>query len=180
MTYIRDDCVENDDIAGGVIYDSLFDGCYTGVSERPSNGSPQNNYPAPPGEILHLDKVLLRLRAMPGPYGTNNPNVYGHGQLFKWSDVANELVVTNSIFLIEKTPNSDSTFPFPPGTITSNVTIVWLGGGPFTWSVPVGTTVVSNKSVWDAARSEWLTRHGCVSFSVCNTKLHQPDLDTTP
>jgi hypothetical protein len=179
-TYIRDDCVENDDIAGGVIYDSLFDGCYTGVSERPGDDSPQNNFKAPPGETLRLHKVLLRLQAMPGPRGTNDASVTGHGQLFKWSDVANQLVVTDSIFLVEKTPNSDSSFPFPDGTITNNVTIVWLGGGPFDWSVPAGTRVVTGRSVWDTARNEWLTRHGCTSINSCpSSKLYQPDPDTT-
>jgi hypothetical protein len=177
-TYIRDDCVENDDIGGGLIIDSLFDGCYTGVSERPGDGNPQNNWPAPPGETLRLHEVLLRLQAMPGPRDTNDPAVKGHGQLFKWSDVANQLVVTDSIFLVEKVPNSDSSFPFPPRTITNNVTIVWLGGplSSFTWDVPFGTTVTTNKSVWDTARAKWLNRHGCTSFDLC-TKLHQPTLD---
>ena len=47
--YIRDDCVENDDIAGGLVEDSLFDGCYTGISERPTSGNPQFDHPAPQG-----------------------------------------------------------------------------------------------------------------------------------
>src|SRR6266540_3391879 len=131
FTYIRDDCVENDDIAGGVISDSLFDGCNTGVSERPSSGNLQWNYPAPAGETLTLDRVLLRLQALPGPRGSNDPTILGHGQLFKWSSVANSLVVKDSVFLVETTPNSDSYFPFPAGTVTKNVTIVWGGSGSF-------------------------------------------------
>ena len=174
FTYIRDDCVENDDIGGGQIYDSLFDGCYTGVSERPSDASPQWSYKAPRGETLSVDHVLMRLQAMPGPRGTNDPSVRGHGQLFKWSDVANALVVKDSVFLVETTPNSDSYFPFPPRTQTQNVTIVWLGSGPFHWSVPPGTTVTTDRSVWDRARANWLTRHGCISFRSCS-KLYSPD-----
>jgi hypothetical protein len=38
FTYIRDDCIENDAISGGVVTDSLFDGCSMGLSERPSKG----------------------------------------------------------------------------------------------------------------------------------------------
>jgi hypothetical protein len=175
FTYIRDDCVENDDVAGGVIADSLFDGCYTGVSEEPSSGSPQNSYPAPAGETLQLDHVLLRLQAMPGPRGTTDPSVLGHGQLFKWSSVANSLVIRNSTFLIDTTPTSSSSgFPFPAGTNTDNVTIVWGGAGPFTWSVPPGTTVTTDHTVWDNARATWLARHGCTSLYDC-TNLHTPD-----
>src|SRR6266540_3693392 len=148
LRYIRDDCVENDDIAGGVISDSLFDGCYTGISEKPSDGSPQLAFPAPAGETLQLDHVLLRLQAMPGPRGTNDPSILGHGQLFKWSDVSNSLVIRDSVFLVEGTPNSTSYFPFPAGTLTDNVTLVWLGPGSFTWSVPAGTTVTTDRAVW--------------------------------
>jgi hypothetical protein len=174
MTYIRDDCVENDDIAGGVVSDSLFDGCYTGISERPSSSSPQNGYPAPAGETLTLDHVLLRLEPMPGPYSTNDPNLLGHGQLFKWSPVANSLVIRDSIFVVEKQPNGGSA-DFPEGTIASNVTVVWLGGGAFPGKLPAsGVQVVTDRSVWDTARARWLERHGCTSFDACS-KLHTPD-----
>jgi hypothetical protein len=174
MTYIRDDCVENDDIAGGLIVDSLFDGCNTGISERPSSGNAQWNYPAPAGETITLDRVLLRLQALPGPRGSNDPTKLGHGQLFKWSSVANSVVIKDSVFYVETTPNSDSFFPFPAGTKTSNVTIVWGGSGAWQWSVPAGTTVTTNKAVWDSARADWLRRHGCTSFASCST-LYTPD-----
>ena len=82
--YIRDDCVENDDIAGGVIEDSLFDGCNTGISERPTEGNSQFGHPAPACETLTLSRVLLRLQRMPGPRG-HTAATLGHGELFKWS-----------------------------------------------------------------------------------------------
>jgi hypothetical protein len=166
--YIRDDCVENDDIAGGVITDSLFDGCNTGVSERPSEGSRQSKYRAPRGETLTLDGVLLRLQAMPGPRGSRAGGGVGHGQLFKWSPVANSLVVKRSVFLVERVPNSTSSFPFPKGTVTEDVTIVWLGKGSFHWRVPEGTTVTRDRSAWDVPKAAWLARHGCVAFTACS------------
>jgi hypothetical protein len=180
MTYIRDDCVENDDIAGGLIVDSLFDGCNTGISERPSSGNAQWNYPAPAGETITLDRVLLRLQALPGPRGSNDPTKLGHGQLFKWSSVANSVVIRDSIFYVETTPNGDSYFPFPAGTKTSNVTIVWGGSEAWKWSVPAGTTVTTNKAVWDSARTNWMQRHGCTSFGSCSGKLFAPDGDSSP
>jgi hypothetical protein len=171
--YIRDDCVENDDIGGGVISDSLFDGCYTGVSERPSDGNRQLSYRAPRGEKLILDGVLLRLQALPGPRGSDDPAKLGHGQLFKWSAVSNALVVRHSVFLVERRPNTDSYFPFPRGTVTEDVTIVWGGPGAFVWRVPEGTTVTRDRTVWDRARALWLARHGCVSFVACS-RLSDP------
>lgn len=173
FTYIRDDCVENDDIGGGLIQDSLFDGCYTGISEDPSKDSPQHDHPAPAGETLTLDRVLLRLQPMPGPRGTHDPTVLGHGRLFKWSDVANTLVIRDSIFLVEQLPNSGSA-DFPAGTRATNVTVVWLGGGPYPGKLPAsGVTVTSDRSVWDGARQRWLDRHGCESFGSC-TRIHEP------
>ena len=35
--YVRDDCIENDLLLTGRVYDSLFDGCFTGISTRPSS-----------------------------------------------------------------------------------------------------------------------------------------------
>ena len=89
--YVRDDCIENDHFATGEIRDSLFDGCYTGISTRPS--SPADGR----GHVVTIEKVLLRLQAMPFPYkwrskggsidesgqpfdGKGIP--FGHGQFF--------------------------------------------------------------------------------------------------
>ena len=168
FTYIRDDCVENDDIAGGVIEDSLFDGCYTGISENPSNDSQQRKHRAPSGETLTLQHVLLRLEAMPVPRGREGGR--GHGELFKWSSVGNRLVIRDSIFLVEATPNGGSAH-FPPGTKAENVTVVWLGTGPFPGRVPESVHITRDRSVWDRARASWLTRHGCRSFDDCSNLL---------
>jgi len=163
--YIRDDCVENDDIAGGVIEDSLFDGCNTGISERPTKGNPQLSHPAPPSETLTLSHVLLRLQPMPGPRGHTAASL-GHGELFKWSPVGNRLVLRDSTFLVEARPNGGRS-DFPKGTVATNVTVVWLGSGPFPGRLPSGVTVTRDRSVWDRARAEWLRRHRCTSFTSC-------------
>lgn len=169
LQYIRDDCVENDTFASGIIQDSLFDGCSTGISEQ----ADANIVPSPPDETFTLEDVLLRLQALPGPRGSNDPNVTGHGQLFKWYPGANSLVLRNSVFLVEKIPNGGDT-SFPPGTVAENVRVVWLGGGPFPGTVPTGVTITTDRSVWDNARADWLARHGCSSFDSCS-KLTDPD-----
>lgn len=170
FTYIRDDCVENDDIAGGIIEDSLFDGCNTGISERPSKGDRQLDYPAPAGEELVMRHVLLRLRPMPGPRG-KSANVLGHGQLFKWSGVANRLRIEDSVFLVEETPN-DGRANFPPGTIAKNVTVVWLGPGAFPGRVPAGVRITRDRKVWTTARDRWMARHSCTSITACDRLIN--------
>jgi len=59
--YTRDDCVENDRMASGVIYDTLFDGCYTGYSNRPTDPTVSGI-----ANSVTFDRVLLRMELMPG------------------------------------------------------------------------------------------------------------------
>jgi hypothetical protein len=156
FTYIRDDCIENDAVSGGIVADSLFDGCSMGLSERPSKGF----RPAPPpaAETFTLDGVLLRLQPMPRD---DAPDGLGHGQLFKWSRWANRLVLRNSIFLVERVSmNGRKSMRFPDGTVAENVTLVWSGPGSYPAPVPAGVRVTKDRSVWDAARRAWLARHG--------------------
>jgi hypothetical protein len=42
--YVRDDCIENDHLHSGRVYDSLFDGCYTGISTRPSSSDTDSGW----------------------------------------------------------------------------------------------------------------------------------------
>jgi hypothetical protein len=156
FTYIRDDCIENDAISGGLVVDSLFDGCSMGLSERPSKGfSPVR---APAAETFTMDGVLLRLQPMPRD---DAPDGLGNGQLFKWSPWANRLVLRNSIFLVERVSmNGPKAMAFPKETVAQNVTLVWTGPGSYPAPVPAGVRVTKDRSVWDAARSRWLARHG--------------------
>jgi hypothetical protein len=155
FTFIRDDCIENDAIAGGHVVDSLFDGCFMGLSERP----PKDFTPsAPPAdETFTVDGVLLRLQPM--PYET--PDELGSGQLFKWSKWANRLVLRDCVFLVEQeSSNGRDAMRFPQGTSAENVTLVWTGPGDYPGPLPSGVKLTRDRSVWDAARAAWLARHG--------------------
>jgi hypothetical protein len=159
FTYIRDDCIENDAVAGGTVSDSLFDGCSMGLSARPSKGF--NPRPPPPGETFRLDGVLLRLQPMPRDDEDRPPDGLGNGQLFKWSRWSNRLVLRNSIFLVERVSmNGVDAMRFPDRTIAKNVTLVWTGPGDYPAPVPSGVRVTKDRTVWDAARRDWLARHG--------------------
>jgi hypothetical protein len=156
LSYVRDDCIENDKIVGGRVVDSLFDGCFMGISERPdADASPS---PAPAGETFTLDRVLLRVAPQPNQRAGDGG---GNGQLFKWSPAANRLVLRDSVLMVEEVPIRGYTpLAFPAGTSAQNVTLVWLGAGAYPGPLPRGVRVVRDRSVWQRARARWLVAHG--------------------
>jgi hypothetical protein len=179
--YIRDDCIENDDLLSGAVYDSLFDGCYTGFSEQDEGDVA--------GEQLIFDGVLMRLQPMPGPRTGDdepgNPNVFAHGSFFKkmaeedheeWD--RHRPIIRNSVFVAEKFNGSPDDWPV--GTVMQNVTVVWLGQGAFPMSTLPGMTLTTNRSVWDNARADWLSRHGCTAFGSCSEALYDPSVSPSP
>jgi hypothetical protein len=156
FTYIRDDCIENDAISSGYVSDSLFDGCFMGLSERPSKGYDPS--PPRPAEAFAMDGVLLRLEPMPHEKAADGR---GHGQLFKWSRWSNRLMLRNSVFLVEQVSvNGAKSMGFPKGTVAENVTLVWTGPGEYPARLPDGVKVTRDRAVWEAARAAWLRRHG--------------------
>jgi fibronectin type 3 domain-containing protein len=146
ISNIRDDCVEGDYLSAGRIEDSLLDGCYAGISVDPvTRPSPKNPEP------LVLDGVLMRLK----PF-TASPTAMRAIRLFKSEAWAN-IVVRNSVFLVDKTTTRADQFR---AVQAENVTVVWLGDGTFPGPVPPGVTVVTDPSVWEEAREDWLREHG--------------------
>jgi hypothetical protein len=155
MTYIRDDCIQNDDLASGTIYDVLWDGCFVGVSAARDADQPDQS-----NERITLNHVLIRLQLMlSSEYGMD------HGHLLKWSPEAPRVTIRNSVFLIE----DDSAGEWPPGTTFDNVTLVWnpaSGSAPSLEPRP-GLRITTDRRVWTAARQDWLDRHGCTAFGAC-------------
>ena len=168
MTYVRDDCVENDERRAGRVVDSLFDGCYTFFSEQEAGDVT--------GESLVFDNVLARLEPMPGPYGTEDPDVLGHGSFFKnFEDGGrHEPVIRDSVFFLSDDCYNDCS-DWPPGTTASDVILVWTGTGEFPMSVLPGMTLTTDRSVWDRAVARWTSRHGCTTVDQPCTKLTNPD-----
>lgn len=185
LDYIRDDCIENDHIYSGTVYDSLFDGCYTGFSARPRRSNKGAGQAI--GQAITIDKVLLRMEPMPYPYKWDvghNPVVYvdgygdvpfGHGKVFKLDkDNEPEFAVTNSVFLLEYDVG-DRVFP-PRGKVTvcENNTVIWLDGpstaptylldefpGCFTLIVDEK----EGKAYWKTKVAEWHARHPGVGMN---------------
>lgn len=157
FTHIRDDCIENDALGEGLISDSLFDGCFMGISERPSEGF--NISDTSSGNLV-LDHVLMRLEPMPHEDASDG---VGNGQLFKWSSSSNRLVLRDCVFLVERESlNGRDSMVFPKETVARNVTLVWTGPGSYPGRLPDGVRVSRDRSIWEAARRAWLVRHGYV------------------
>jgi hypothetical protein len=160
LSYIRDDCVENDHMNAGLVEDSLFDGCFVGFSARHSSDSVRG-----PDNVWTIRNTLVRLEPMPGPRDGDGP---GHKGFFKWvswgdaDSSSPRLALHDNIFMAEqKGEFSSQRMGIPPGKLEScsgNI-MVWLGPGDYPADLPDCFTVVKDASVWDRARADWIRRH---------------------
>lgn len=166
LSSIRDDCIQNDWLYSGDIEDSLFDGCYSAFSARTYGG--QNPAPADgSSNIWTINNSLIRLAATWGVY-KNRGLIPGHDGFFKWDNlgISPQLALHNNIFRADQDANNVG-LGLPAGKLTScsNNTMVWLGSGPFPEALPATFngqpcfTVTTDKSIWDSAVSDWLSRH---------------------
>lgn len=176
--YIRDDCLENDHIYSGRIYDVLFDGCYVGISARPSS------FGSGKGTTIELDKVLMRMEPMPYPYEWDKRNYsklylpdygdtpFAYSNTFKL-DHGNEptFEISDSVFLHEYDAGREI---FPPEEFVSvcrNNTILWLAGPEtapdylltdFPGCFTIITDADQGRQIWKAYASDWHKRHAAV------------------
>lgn len=166
---VRDDCLANDDLLPVEVSDSLFDGCYTGVSARPDRGSPLYDRPRSEGPMT-FDHVLIRLAPMPGGHNVFDGQRRTFGQLWKWSDVAGPTVIRDSVILVDGVGDDDRAFvSWPEGVVADDVVVVWPGPGAYPGDLPAnGVTLVRDRAVWAKAREVWLRRHGCADPTACD------------
>jgi hypothetical protein len=159
LSYIRDDCVENDHVQPGTIEDSLFDGCYAAISERPSPSIAASGYDGR-NDLLTIRGTLIRLEAMPGPRGGTTSEL-GHAQFFKWDALSTKLALYDNIFMAETVATSGASTMDMPDTLTdcSNNVMVWLGPGNYPAPLPSCFTVTTDRGLWDAAVADWEARH---------------------
>jgi len=181
MTYMRDDCIENDSFNSGLVDDSLFDGCFVFLSARNGGITDVSNM------TVTVQNSLIRLQQMPDPPGYEGTGLKGHGNLFKYQTGSPRHALHNNIFLIEGIEGItrygiDSWLNNAPAVLgfkvaegklesCSNNTIVWLGDGDndgdytdddFPGDIPNDpscVTVTRDRSVWDNARAKWINDH---------------------
>jgi hypothetical protein len=167
LSYVRDDCIENDHLLGGLVDDSLLDGCYSAFSARPSQAIIDSGYNGA-AKVWTIQNTLVRLQAMPGPNAPTADGL-GHAGFFKWhkwDDPANslspKLALHNNVFMAERVGDvGPDRMGIPPTMLAgcSNNVMVWLGPGSFPSALPPCFTVTTDRAVWDNAVADWITRH---------------------
>jgi hypothetical protein len=167
LSFIRDDCLENDHLEGGLVADSLLDGCYVAFSTRPSSSKIESGHDGS-RKTLEVRDSLVRLLPMPGPRG-ESPDGRGHGGFFKWhkwkdpaGSLSPKLALHGNVFMAERVgQGGDERMGLPPGQLEScsNNVMVWLGPGDYPASLPTCFRVVKDRRVWDDAVAAWLARH---------------------
>jgi hypothetical protein len=158
LSYIRDDCIENDHVHGGLIDDSLFDGCYVGIAARPTPGIEAEGYDGR-DQVLTITRSLIRLQRMPGPRSGRGSD-RGHGVLFKWHDLAPRIALHGNVFLVEEAAfdGSDMGFPDRIESCSDNV-LVWLGEGEYPEPLPDCVQLTRDRRAWDDAVAGWHARN---------------------
>ena len=155
--YVRDDGIENDDLRRGRVHDVLLDGVYSGFSARPSRADDEA---AADGNVVTLDRVLLRMEAQPYPYkwkkkgGNINARgepwrpgdgiPYGHGNIFKieHDDVPGRNVrwaLRDVTIMATHRAGDPRKLNFPPEELIeecSGVSVIWTGGGDYPGTLP--------------------------------------------
>jgi hypothetical protein len=154
--YMRDDCIENDFVNGGLIEDSFFDGCFQGFSSRPFRTTQDGS-----ANVVTVRNSLFRLQHM--DHGYTNP---GHGGFFKWDAKGPMVSLHNNIYRVDEKSQHSSNHSFgpPAGKLKdcSNNVMIWLGSGPFPEQLPSCYRVLTGQEgldYWNAAAAKWKADH---------------------
>ena len=90
ISEVRDDCIENDYLNGGLVEDTLLDGCFSGLSMRPPEGEERSAAGGP----FVLRGVLMRMQGY--PYKAQ----IQEGPPFKVDETLAEIEVYDSILVM--------------------------------------------------------------------------------
>jgi hypothetical protein len=187
MKYVRDDCIENDDTSHSItITNSLFDGCFSFLSEKAAGTSSVDQGSGPGTTTIENSLVYVNPQPLGSycGYCTTDPQTglqVGNYGFFKWGPSAtSKVVVRNTVFRMDqRSYSSASGNRFPPGTY-DNVTLVWTGGGSYPGTLQPGITVTADVSVWDKAKAAWLTGSTGSATSPTPTTSATPTTSPTP
>lgn len=166
-SYVRDDAIENDVQEGGIVRDSLFDGCLNFMACDPSSNPPE----MPTQQHILLDGVLVRLRL------SWQQGELTHGSFFKYatdSYAANNprLTIKNCVFAIEDVNHNgfsrqNAGWAKLEATGHSNNYLLNLTDNalPGNYPLPPGNanfTILNGQAArdyWASAKAAWLAAH---------------------
>ena len=165
---IHDDCVQDDEMNSGLIDDSFFDGCYSGISAMGFAGNIHDGT----GNTITISNSLISLADMASVSTGTSP---GHSGFFKFAahmstdGHAPALVINNTVFMADS--NTDIGDMGLPGwqdssgvwhtylASCSNNTVVWLGPGSYPKPLPSCFKVTTDPNVWLDAVVTWTAAH---------------------
>lgn len=165
VSHVVDDCIENDHKENGRIIDSLFDGCYMGLSI-------DNRYEtARPGNNIVLDRVLMHLREVDM---TNRPYDTWGTWIKTTANAGGEvgLKIYDSIFTFsDRTPEKYTNRiarAWQNVRECRNNVIAWLPDGPMPviprppscFRIEMGQAA---RELWAAAKQNWINCHPLVA-----------------
>lgn len=167
LKYMRDDCIENDFLNGGLIEDSFLDGCYDGVSSKDYAGAQDGS-----NNVVVVRNSLIRLQAMDQAYGGTVPN---HNAFWKWDGaIAPKVALYNTVFRADARSREGNGAGMymapPPGKLADceNNVMVWLGSGSFPETLPTTfngkqcfrlLTGAEGLQYWNDAAAQWKANH---------------------
>lgn len=181
LEHIHDDCIENDMLDPGIVYDN-FMSCFVAFSARTSTGTTVDGS----GNTLQILNNLVWLRGVRGPdtgvapYSINLLGPGAHVQTFhKWlnsSGAPNRLKVAfhDNVYRADGDPSMSNApsgmwgYVDPADIVSStNNFLCWFGTGsaPPSWPNPPGWTVLTSsttptaKAKWNQAVADWQNRH---------------------
>ena len=182
-TVIHDDCIANDKLNGGVVSQSLLDGCFTGFSARPRTSDTTSDGSH---RTVTVTGSLIRLQPMASvPSGVAAP---GTGGFFDWdsSGRAPSLDLHNNVFRADRRAGVGTlALPAHTAVTCSGNTIVWRGPGTFpgtaSWKARCpDTRIVTSATVWSSAVTKWKNaRTGGGTPTTTTTTTAPPTTTTT-
>jgi hypothetical protein len=167
--YAHDDCIENDAMHGGLVQDSLFDGCWTFFSatndaEAALDGSANQ---------VTITGSLVRLQPYRNSFNVPKYGENGHSGFFKWARTDSDIMippalsVTDSVFRSD-TPalyggNENGFLGLPPGTHCERVTLIgtetWPADELASWQDQCTDLRLGTVADWDDAVAAWKAEH---------------------
>lgn len=158
LSDVRDDCVENDQLQGGEISDSLFDGCFSGISMRP----PEDAERTAAGGPLIVRGLLMRLQSYP------YKGKLKQGVPFKVDEDAPRIDIRDSVIAMDN-PESVSKSRLGVGWsrlgACRNNLLLWMADTPWPrgFRRPPGCfRLISGgeaRAKWQALRQNWIDCH---------------------
>ncbi|MEO8241976.1 MAG: hypothetical protein ABI832_06655 [bacterium] len=158
VSEVRDDCIENDYLNGGLVEDMLFDGCFSGLSMRPPDGTVRS---ASGGAVV-FSHVLMRMQSF------LYKDDIEQGPPFKVDETVPQIEIHDSIIAMDdRNTVSQLRLKIGWGRIgkCSGNLLLWTADTPFPKKFarpPDCFRIVEGseaRALWQDARSNWIDCH---------------------